>query len=179
MGVVAAYGVSLQISALGIHLLVGIGLGMSALIGHNLGARKLERARQTANQALMLAIGIMLFLGVLTFIFARFIITRFFDDPAIVGYGITILRVSAISLPFLAIHIMIENVYTGAGENRPAMFFNIIHAWALEIPAVYITTQILGLSEVAVWWSITGATILSGTAYYLYFRRGGWLQVKV
>lgn len=179
MGVVAAYGVSLQISSLGIHLLVGIGLGMSALIGHNLGARKQERARQTANQALMLAIGIMLVLGTLTFIFARFIITRFFDEPEIINYGITILRIAAVSLPFLAIHIMIENVYTGAGENRPAMFFNIIHAWALEIPAVYITTQILGLSEVAVWWSITGATILSGTAYYLYFRRGGWLQVKV
>ena len=179
MGVVAAYGVSLQISAFGIHLLVGIGLGMSALIGHNLGARKLERARKTANQALMLSISIMMFMGILSFIFARFIMSLFFDDPEIIAYGMTILRIAAVSLPFLAIHIMIENVYTGAGENRPAMIFNIIHAWALEIPAVYVTTQLLGLSEVAVWWSITGATILSGLAYLWYFNRGSWLKIKV
>lgn len=179
MGVVAAYGMSTRVTALGIMLLVGIGLGMSALIGHNLGARKLERARKTANQAILLGMGIKALLGIITFAFAPLIAGLFFDDPQIVEYGAAILRVFALAMPFIALHIMIENVYTGAGENRPAMFFNIIHAWTLEIPAVYITTQIMGLNEMAVWWSITGATILSGLAYYLYFRRGRWLHVKV
>jgi Na+-driven multidrug efflux pump len=74
---------------------------------------------------------------------------------------------------------MIENVYTGVGENRPAMMFNIIHSWLLEIPAIYVSTQLLGLKEVAVWWSISGATAVSAIAYFTYFRNGRWLHVKV
>jgi putative MATE family efflux protein len=179
MGVVAAYGVSQRVAALGIVLLVGIGLGLSALIGHNLGARKLKRARKTANQSLLLGVGIKAVIGIITFVFAGLIMNLFFDDQEIIGYGITMLKIFAVGLPFLGLFIMIENVYTGAGENRPAMFFNIFHAWLLEVPAVYVTTQILGLSQDAVWWSITGATVISATAYYLYFRKGGWLQVKV
>ena len=43
--VIAAYGVGMTISAIGIAILVGVGLGLSSLIGHNLGAGKKERAR--------------------------------------------------------------------------------------------------------------------------------------
>jgi Na+-driven multidrug efflux pump len=65
------------------------------------------------------------------------------------------------------------------GENRPAMIFNIVHSWLLEVPAIYVSTQVLGLNEVAVWWSISGATAISAIAYYTYFRNGNWLYVKV
>jgi putative MATE family efflux protein len=177
--VVAAYGVGIRISAFGIMMLVGIGLGLSALIGHNLGADKKDRARKTANQSIVLSIGIMTVMGIIVFLGAGFIMSRFFDDPEIIATGITLLRVLAIGFPFLGFHLMIENVYTGVGENRPAMMFNIIHSWLLEIPAIYATTQLLGLNEVAVWWSISGATAVSAIAYYSYFRRGRWLHVKV
>jgi putative MATE family efflux protein len=179
VGVVAAYGVGIRISAFGVMVLVGIGLGLSALIGHNLGAKKKERARKTAYQSIALGVGIMTFMGLIIFLGADFIMNRFFDDPAIVGIGVVLLRVLAIGFPFLGFHLMIENVYTGVGENRPAMMFNIIHSWLLEIPAIYVTTQLLGLNEVAVWWSISCATAISAMAYFAYFRNGRWLHVRI
>jgi putative MATE family efflux protein len=178
-GVVAAYGVSQQISHIGIMLLVGIGLGMSALIGHNLGAGKKARARETARQAMYLATGIMTFLGLLTFVFAYYIMRMFFEDPQIIEYGIDILRILALGFPLFGMHIMMENIYTGVGENRPPMFINILHAWIIEIPAIYITTRMLGFDQNAVWWSITGATVVSVSVFYMYFRNGKWLDVKV
>jgi len=178
-GVVAAYGVSQHISHVGIMLLVGIGLGMSALIGHNLGALKKERARETARQAMYLATAIMTFLGLITFVFAYYIMRMFFDDPQIIAHGIDILRILALGFPLYGMHIMMENIYTGVGENRPPMFINILHAWIVEIPAVYITTRLLGFDQNAVWWSITGATLVSVIVFYLYFRKGRWLDVKV
>jgi putative MATE family efflux protein len=179
VGVVAAYGVGIRISAFGIMVLVGIGLGLSALIGHNLGAAKKERARKTAYQSIALGVGIMAGMGLIVFIGANFIMSKFFDDPAIIQNGIILLRVLAIGFPFLGFHLMIENVYTGVGENRPAMTFNILHSWLLEVPAIYVSTQVLGLSEIAVWWSISAATAVSAIAYYSYFRNGKWLHVKV
>ena len=178
-GVVAAYGVGTRVSALGIMMLVGIGLGLSALIGHNIGAGKRERARQTANQAILLSVGIMIALGLACFFGARFIMSRFFDEPEIIAHGITFLRILAIGLPFLALHLTIENVYGGVGENRPAMTVNIIHSWILEVPVIYLCVKALHLGPNAVWWAITGATFLSAMGFYFYFRRGRWLDVKV
>jgi Na+-driven multidrug efflux pump len=178
-GVVAAYGISQRVSSLGISLLVGIGLGLSALIGHNLGASKFERARHTARQALQLSIGIMTGIGLIVFIFAGPIMRIFFSEPDIIAHGVAVLRIMAVGFPFLGIYFTISHIYTGVGENRPPMVINILHAWALEVPAIYITTQIIGFNQIAVWWSITTATIVSMMVFYWYFRRGTWLLVKV
>ncbi len=118
-------------------------------------------------------------MALIVFFGAGFIMSRFFDAPEVIRGGVKLLRVLAIGFPFLAFHLMIENVYTGVGENRPAMIFGIIHSWLLEVPAIYISTQLLGFSEVAVWWSISGATAISAIAYYAYFRNGKWLHVKL
>jgi Na+-driven multidrug efflux pump len=160
-------------------LLVGIGLGLSSLIGHNLGAGKKERAKTTAKQALALSTGIMAVLGIATFVFAGQIMRMFFEEPEIIGYGVAVLRILAVGFPCLAFHIVIESIYTGVGENRPAMLINILHAWVLEIPAVYVTTRLLGFDQNAVWWSVTCATFISALVFYGYFRKGKWLHVKV
>ena len=179
VNVVAAYGVGMRVSNIGATLMVGIGLGLSALIGHNLGASKQERARRTANQAIALGIGIMSMMALLTFVFARPITGLFFQEPDILAHGTAVLRIISLGLPFLGLYMMIENVYTGVGENRPTMVLNIIHSWVLEIPAVYMTTQVLGLSQNAVWWSLSVALAFSSLLYYSYYRRGRWLHVKV
>jgi putative MATE family efflux protein len=178
-GVVAAYGVGLQVSALGIHFLVGIGLGLSALMGQIVGAGKLDRARQTVRQAFALTIGIKIVLGIVTVIFAADIMRIFFDEAHIVEYGVPLMRILALSFPFLAMHFIMEFVYVGVGENRPPMVFNMIHSWAFEIPAVYIATQVFEFGHIAIWWAITGATIATVIIFYIYFRKEKWLYVKV
>jgi putative MATE family efflux protein len=179
-GVVAAYGVGQRVSNLGITMLVGIGLGLSALIGHNLGAGKLDRTRKTAYQAIMLCVGLMSAIGVIVFVFAGPIMRIFFaQEPEIIGFGVTLLRIFALSFPFLGLHLMLENVYAGVGENRPSMILNMLHSWGLEIPAVFITTRIFQMDQNAVWMSLTGAEAIAATAFFVYFRNGRWLHVKV
>jgi Na+-driven multidrug efflux pump len=123
--------------------------------------------------------GIMALLGVLVFAGAGLIMRQFFTDPETVDGGIVMLRVLALGFPCLGMYLTIENVYSGVGENRPAMFFNLLHAWGLEVPAVFVTVKLLGWGPLAVWWAITLATLVSATAFYLYYRRGRWLDVQV
>ena len=70
--VVAAYGVGMQLFAFGITILVGIGLGLSSLIGHNLGAHKFERAKSTANQAILMGMGVMTAVGIIVLFGAKY-----------------------------------------------------------------------------------------------------------
>jgi putative MATE family efflux protein len=177
--VVAAYGVGMQVSAIGISILVGIGLGLASLIGHNIGSGKKERAKKTADQAILLSLGIMLTLGLIIAAFARPIMGLYFSNPDTIQYGVNLMRILAIGFPFMGVLIIVEEIYTGVGLNTPAMIVNAGEAWILQIPAIYVLTQILNYNQDAIWLTITGAVAISATAFYFYFRRGQWLNVKV
>jgi putative MATE family efflux protein len=177
--VVAAYGVGMQISAIGISILVGIGLGLASLIGHNVGSGKKERAKATASQAILLAIGIMIGLGIVLFILGGGIMSLYFSSADTISHGFKLLRIFAIGFPFIGAYIMLEQIYGGVGMNKPAMIVNIVNAWLLQIPSIYILTRILSLDQNAVWWAMNGSTIISVIALYLYYSKGQWLHAKI
>jgi len=177
--VVAAYGVGMQVSAIGISILVGIGLGLASLIGHNLGGLKKERAQKTADQAILLSLGIMVGIGLILVTFARSILGLYFENPETLRYGVTLMRILAIGFPFIGAFIMIEEIYTGVGLNTPAMIINAAQAWAIQVPAIYVLSQILHFNQDAIWWTMSGSMVIAATAFYFYYRRGQWLHVKV
>jgi putative MATE family efflux protein len=177
--VVAAYGVGNQVTAFGITLLVGIGLGLSSLIGHNLGADKSDRAKKTADQAVLLGVSVMFVFGLVVFVLAHDIMHLFFDADTTVAHGNIMLKIFAIGFPFIGAFIMMEEVLVGAGLNTPAMIMNIIHSWLLEAVPIYLLTNHLDFGETAIWWTISAASVITAFAFYTYYRRGRWLTVKV
>ncbi|MCB2201792.1 MATE family efflux transporter [bacterium] len=177
--VVAAYGVGTQWFAFGIMILVGIGLGLSSLIGHNIGGGKLDRAKKTADQAIMLSVGIMTLLGVLTFLFARQYVSLFFKSEETIGYAVEILRIFALGYPFFGVFIMLENIHSGVGLNTPMMVFVSIHSWGFQVLPSLLVTQVFGWDQNAVWIVLATSGCLTSTLFYLYYRRGKWLTVSV
>jgi len=177
--VVAAYGVGTQLFAFGIMVLVGLGLGLSSLIGHNLGAGKKERARKTADQSILLGIGIMSVLGVLSFLAAEFYMGLFFESETTIRHGAELLRIWSAGFPFFGAMIMIEMVHSGVGMNMPNMVVIAIHGWGLQVLPAIVVTQFLGLDQTAVWWVFGISGMISSIGFYLYYRRGKWLTAKV
>jgi len=177
--VVAAYGVGNQISSFGVMILVGIGLGLSALIGHNLGGGKTARALSTANLAIGLGVAIMVAFGLLTFILAGPITRLFFDAGETVAIGTIMLRIFALGFPFLGLYFIIEGIHTGVGLNTPSMVMSIGHAWLLEVVPIVLFTRYLGYTETSIWWTISAAGAVASIAFFLYYRRGRWLTVQV
>jgi len=177
--VVAIYGMGMRVSALGIMVIVGMGLGLSALIGQNLGARKIERAQKTADKASILAVGIMIFFAFVNLVFAPLIVKLFFQSANLLSLGITLLRIQAIAFPFLGLYIILEEVFAGAGDNVPAMIIGMIYSWLLEIPLILIFTRVFGLNQNGVWWAIVLATFIGSLIFYYWYRKGRWLQREV
>jgi Na+-driven multidrug efflux pump len=149
------------------------------LIGQNLGAKKKERAWKTSNQSIALAGGIMTIFGVITAIFTPTIIRFFFQDPVIVQLGVTLLRIQAIAFPMWGIIIMIEDIFTGAGDTIPPTVIGIITAWILEIPLILFMTKVLHLNQNGVWWAVVIATLIGTVIMWGWYRRGKWLERKV
>ena len=177
--VVAAYGIGTQVTSLGVMILVGIGLGLSSLIGHNLGGGKKERAKKTADQAILLGVGIMVVFALITVILARVIMGVFFESADTINYGVTLLRIFAIGFPFIGAFIMLEEIHLGVGLNTPAMFITIIHSWGFQVLPIVIVSKLLGYGENAVWWIFAVAIIVSSNIFYQYYRRGKWLTIRI
>jgi len=177
--VVAIYGVGMRISSLGIMVIVGLGLGLSALIGQNLGAKKPDRAQKTADQASLLAIGIMAFFGLVNFVFAPLIVRIFFQSADLVSLGTALLRIQAIGFPLLGLYITLEMIFAGAGDNVPPMIIGMIYAWVLEIPLILLFTRVFGFDQNGVWWAIVLSIFVGASIFYYWYRKGKWLQRKV
>ena len=177
--VVAAYGVGLQLFGFGIMLVVGIGLGLSSLIGHNLGAQKIERAKSTGNQSILLGISILTLFGVLTYFFAEFYMSLFFDSPETIAVGAEFLRIMAIGFPAFGAFITLEQIHSGVGLNTPYMVVSVIHGWCLQALPALLVVKIFGMPQTAIWWVFTASGFISASIFYIYYRRGRWLTVKV
>jgi putative MATE family efflux protein len=177
--VVAAYGVGNQVTAFGISILVGIGLGLSALIGHNIGSEKPERAKKIGDRAVMLGVGIMLAFGLIVYIFSGMIIGMFFSNPETIAQGSKMLKIFAFGFPFLGVLLMLEQIHLGVGFNAPAMVVNIIHSWVIEVVPIYFLTAYFGFSQIAIWWTISGAGLVTSTLFFIYYQRGRWLTYRV
>ncbi len=177
--VVAAYGVGIQVFAFGIMIIVGMGLGLSSLIGHNLGGQKYERAKETAGNAIRLGIAMMSVMAVLVFFFGKWYMGLFFESPETVSIGGHFLKIVAVGLPFFGAYITLEQIHSGVGLNMPYMIFSMIHAWGFQVVPALIVTKVLHFDETAVWWVLTCSGMFTSTLFYLYYRRGRWLTVKV
>jgi Na+-driven multidrug efflux pump len=177
--VVAAYGVGNQVTAFGISILVGIGLGLSSLIGHNLGSEKPERAKKIADRAIMLGVGIMFVFGAVVFMFSAKIIGLFFSNPETIAYGSIMLKIFAFGFPFIGVLLPLEQVHMGVGLNTPTMVVNIIHSWLLEVIPIYLLTVYFGFTQTAIWWTISGAGLVTSAMFFIYYQRGRWLTYKV
>ncbi len=177
--VVAAYGVGTQVTSFGIMVVVGIGLGLSALVGHNVGAEKQERAKRTGDTGIWLGTAVLaLFAGVVA-IWAGEIAGIFFSEPGTLAVAVPMLRVLAIGFPFIGAFIMMAEVHAGVGMNKPTMVFNLVHSWGLEVGPIWWMTSQLGLGPATVWWTLTVAEVINCLGFAAWYRRGAWLNHRV
>lgn len=177
--VVAAYGISIQIYSFGIMVLVGIGMGVSSLIGQTLGAGKIERARKTGDRSLMIGMAIMTVFAIAVFVLARPLMGLFMERQETIECGVTLLRIICLSFPFVGLFIMIEVILMGVGLNLPTMIASVIHSWILQVLPIIVAVKLFGAGQETVWWLLAQAGWTSSTIFYFYYRRGRWLTVKV
>lgn len=176
---VAVYGMSIRVLHFGIMAVVGLGLGTGALIGQFLGSRDLLKAWLAGVQSIRLAVGIMTGFAVVVLLGAPAIVRLFFSDPALAEPGALILRVMALSLPFIGLHIGSEIVFEGAGQNTPPMLLSIVHSWVMVVPLMYTASVPLQLGPAWTMGAWGVAHVFGGIAAVWLFHRGSWLRHEV
>jgi putative MATE family efflux protein len=158
---------------------IGFGFGGIAMIGQNLGAGNIERARQSFNAALKYGVAGAAGLGILAVLFAGNIIGAFTDDPTVTQYTQSYIWIVGLSYGFLAAGMIEASAFQAIGRSWPGFWIFLIKFAGVAIPLSYVLTQVYELPIAAVWGAIVAGNVVSSVVGYLWIRRAmGKIKLK-
>jgi putative MATE family efflux protein len=182
MRIVAIYG-STAVAAYTIGLRIfefiwlpswGLGNAAATLVGQNLGAGQPDRAERSVWQAAKYNAVFMASLGILVVTFAPGIAGLFTNDPDVLRYGTSCLRILAIGIPMYAVGMIVTQALTGAGDTITPTVINFLCFWVLQIPLAYWLATSLSLGPNGVFWAIVVSETLVTVLGVTVFIRGRW-----
>jgi len=141
---VAAVGIAVRIIMIPIFILVGLSVGCQPLIGFSYGASNFPRLKETVGKAILIGTIIGLFFGALFWFFTRQFIAAFSTDVSVVEAGVVILRALTLSMPFVAVQIIITGAMQAMGKVLPSLILFISRQGIFYIPALIILNAIWG-----------------------------------
>lgn len=181
---------------------MGMSNALSAIVGQNLGAKKITRAVSSIKIAFLTIMAIMLVSCTATYLFGAELTRLFIDEPAVAETGARMFRVTSFAAFIFACGFIFMGVFNGSGHTKLAMIFNVSRLWLFRIPLVFLLSgKILNsglfdnsflsgfleflakpLSEHpydAVWWSMLISNILAGSAAAYLYRQGKWKKARI
>jgi len=167
----AALGLGHRVESWLYMVAVGFGAAAAAVVGQNLGAGQVERARRAG----WISVGYAMIPA--SVVFALMLLVPaplaglFTDDPAVVAETARYLRIASVAQLVLCLEVVLEGALGGAGDTVPPMLASTTLT-ALRLPLAAWSAAQWGVT--GIWWTITLTAVARGLAMALLWRRGGW-----
>ena len=152
----------------------GMQTAAATLAGNALGAQDSHRVRRLAQMIIFIEVILMILSGTLLFVFAPQMMELFSGDKLVIGLGISVLRMVALSEPFYGVSIIIEGMMQGMGNTVLPFIFGISGMWGVRIVGTFICTQILGMGLISAWACMIGHNLLLFFMFLICYLTGKW-----
>lgn len=174
----AAFGIGNRITSLVFMPAAGIGSALATIIGQNLGADNIIRARESFKKSLILVLSFMGMGAIILIPFAEKVIRIFADNPEVISQGTYYLTLIAASLPLMGIFNCLMGVFQGSGHTIYTMYMNLGRLWCLRIPMILLFKNFTNLGTKSVWFAMVISNFIICCFGLLMYRYGKW-QEKV
>jgi len=155
---------------------VGFGAAAAAIVGQNLGARRVERAERAGWITMAFGMVPAAAMCAASLTIPETLALAFTKDPTVVSETARYLRINALSQLFLPAEIVLEGALGGAGDTVPPMLTSTALT-ALRIPlAAWWATE---WGPAGIWWAISLTAAGRGVAMMLLWRNGRWKRKTV
>jgi putative MATE family efflux protein len=176
---VAAVGIGTKLMSFAFMPAMGISIGTSTIVGQCLGADSIKRAKDTARYATFVNIIIMGAIVTISMIFPENIMRIFIKDPNVIKIGKSMLQIICPALLGAAIVMGYGSVFSASGHNTPFLLSSIISRWIIQIPLLFLITNVLKLSVIYVWASFIVSSIVEIIIVLIAYKKGTWETKRV
>ena len=150
-------------------------LAITTFVGQNLGAKKLDRAKQGIRICMSLCITVVVLIGIPAYLFSDQCIRIFVQDPDVIAVGSTMMRTV---IPFyfaLCINQVLMGAIRGAGVTTVPMIVSIFSFCIVRQIMLAVFMPIVN-SVNLVFWSYSLTWLLCSFLYIAYYFKGNWLS---
>jgi putative MATE family efflux protein len=167
---IAGLGLGHRIEGPAYQICVGFGAAAATLVGQRLGAGDRAGAIRSAHRAAALTSLVMLPLSILFVLAPRWLLGPWAPDPATLTQGAGYLGTIGVVLVGMALEVVYESAFAGAGDTIPAMFI-VLSLTAARVPLAAWASARFGLS--GIWAAIAVSTAAKGLLLWGFFALRG------
>ncbi|MGB2983700.1 MAG: MATE family efflux transporter [Candidatus Bipolaricaulia bacterium] len=172
--VLNAFGIGNAFISIALMPVMGLGQATATMVGQNLGADQVERARRSAWTGIALSSAILVVAAVFVLIFRMSLIRIFMSDPEVLRIGNDMFILVALAFPFMGIIQVTMATYQGSGHTFYSMFFGLFRLWALRVPLVYLLGFVAGMGANGVWWAMLASNFGTSVVSVCLLLTGNW-----
>ena len=175
----AAFNIGAQLFNYTFIILGGLSMAISVMVGQALGRNDIDSCDSIIKQGMKVAIINILAIGVLYIAIPGQIIGLFRDEPLVVQYGISYMRIVYAGIIFVAWTSIYSGVFQGAGDTFPPMISAMVANVVLKLPLAYLLAYPFKLGIDGVWKAISLSVVIEALGIIWSFRKGKWKQKQI
>lgn len=176
--VVAAFGIGMRLVAVTFLPARGLSQGTETLVGQNLGAGQVARAKRGVMLSVALVSVVMVGATGIAYVFAEELMAVFISGPdaaPVIEHGANLLRIFGLTFIFIGLFRVVIATYRGSGSARLAMGFALLTLWVFRVPLAY-AGYAVGGDPTGIWWGMAVGNTVGTLVPALYLLRGTWTE---
>ncbi len=169
-----AFAIGNQINSLILMPSIGIASAITTVVGQNIGADNIQRAKLAVKTSIKLAIVFLSIAAIPLLVFAGKIIRIFSSDISVITQGTEYLTLITLSIPLVAIFQCFVGTFQGSGHTRIAMIMLMARLWILRLPVIILLKIYTDFGSSLIWYSMIGSNFVICIVGYMIYKSGIW-----
>lgn len=171
----AAMGIGIRVLMFAVIPAMGLSIATSALVGQNIGARKMDRALATNRIGSILAVVTLTVGGAVLWFVARPLAEAFMPNGGeALDEAERFIRILAPTFGLVGWQMVLMGTMRGAGDTKSSMVLTIASQYLVQFPLAYVLAYALDMGSVGIWWSFALTNAVSTVVVLAWYMRGSW-----
>lgn len=176
----AAMGIGIRVLMFAIIPAMGLSIATSALVGQNIGARKMDRALATTRVGSILAVVTLTLGGLVLWVLARPLSAAFMPDGgAALDEAERFIRILAPTFGLIGWQMVLMGTMRGAGDTKSSMVLTIASQYLIQFPLAYVLAYALDWGSAGIWWSFALTNVVSTVLVLAWYMHGAWKKKRL
>ncbi|WP_458206250.1 MATE family efflux transporter [Haladaptatus sp. NG-SE-30] len=179
---VAAFGIGNRLTSLVFLPALGLAQGTETVVGQNLGAGNVSRAKRAVYLATALITAVLAVVGAIAYLFAEPITSIFITGDGakqVIEIGGDYLRIIGPTFFGIGVFRIVSGGFRGSGSTRVAMMLSILSLWVFRLPPAYAFLDWYGMGASGIWYGVALSNVLTAIVSVAWFLRGTWTESVV
>ena len=181
LGIVAAtsYAIGFVIMDIVDAALWGLSGATAIMVGQNLGAENVKRAREVAYKSALLIAALIALGACIIYPIRGYLADIFADDPCIIAETDLFLKTLVPTLPFFGLFVVAMSIGRGSGHTVFPTAIGMLRLWGIRVGLGYFLAFIVGMGSFGAWLAISLGNIMGGAISILWIKYGRWAEAVI